>query len=375
MTERIMVDLLGFTGTRGGTETYASEILTRLPAALPGVDFIGLTGSAGAAQVAGFFPGQLRVIPWVHDDKHSWAAAEIARANAVARRSHADALWTPANFGPIRRGLPRAVTIHDVIYDEIPGGATDRAVRAVTAWLMRRSARTADAVITVSHAAADSIAHHLGIRRAGIHVVPNGSSTPPSSPPPVDELDGLAIDRARPLLLSTGNRMPHKNFGGLLEALAALPPGSRPFAVITGGRDHDPLTGVVAELGLQRDVLLARWLEAPVLEALYARAAVYACPSTAEGFGLPVVDALRRGCLVVANDIPVLREVGGEAVRYADATDPAAFAAAIAGALADPDPRTRIAEGRGWAEQFSWDSAAAGVAAVLRCLLAARGRA
>lgn len=365
MTQRILVDLLGYTGTRGGTETYVRELLPLLAARMPDADFVGLVNREGRARVAPFFPGPLRTVRWVGGDRVSWAAGELAAVEHAARKERAELVWSPANFGPVVRGTPRVATVHDVIYHEVAGGPRDRAVRSITSRLMTGSARTADAVITVSHAAKAAIALHMGVSADKIHVVHNGSSTPRPAADPRALLSGVVPSFQRPIILSTGNRMPHKNFDGLLRAIAAMDPADRPLTVIPGSHGDDPLSRTVAGLELERDVILPGWVTGEQLEALYQVAALYVCPSLAEGFGLPVVDALKRGCAVVANDIPVLREVGGEAARYADARDASAFAAAIAGALVDPSGSTRRTAGIAWAEQFTWEATAAGTARIL----------
>jgi len=362
---RILVDLLGYTGERGGTETYARELLARLPDRMPGATFVGLTGRAGAARVRAFFPGDVVTVRWVGAGAAAWAAGEILAAERSARRARADLLWTPANFGPVVRGMRRVATIHDVIYHEVPGDVRERAFRSVTSWLMRRSARTADAVIAVSQATASGIRDRLGVSGHRIRVVPNGSADPHGIDDPWGALSPLGLAPGRPLLLSTGNRMPHKNFAGLLRALATIDPARRPLAVLPGAHGHDPLAPLVASLGLQHDVALPGWVSRAQLDALFAVASVYACPSLAEGFGLPVVDALRHGIPVVAHDIPVLREVGGDAARYADATDPASFGAAISAGLAEPDDPSARAARVAHASRFTWDAAADGTAAVL----------
>lgn len=362
---RILVDLLGFTGSRGGTETYVRELLPRLANRMPDTRFAAITGRGGRTRVATFFPGAVQIVPWVGADPASWALGAVAATDALARRHGADLVWAPANFGPIWRGVPRVVTVHDAIYDEVPGGLAQRAQRAATSLLMRRSAQTADRVVTVSHAAAASIERLLDVPAERISVVHNGSA----DPRPVDDPDGilspLGLPTDRPILLSVGNRMPHKNFPGLLAALATIAPADRPVAVIAGSRLPDPLAHEVTRLGLEKDVLLPGWVGDEQLEALYQVAALYVCPSLAEGFGLPVVDALRRRVPVLAHDVPVLREVGGIAARYADATDTAAFGTAISTALRSPaDDATRLGAQR-WASRFTWDSAAETTAEVL----------
>jgi glycosyltransferase involved in cell wall biosynthesis len=92
---------------------------------------------------------------------------------------------------------------------------------------------------------------------------------------------------------------------------------------------------------------------------------LYVCPSLTEGFGLPVIDAMRRGCPVLANDIPVLREVGGDAAQYADARDPYLLGAAISSALDGPRDPDLIDAGVAWASRFTWDVSAAATASIL----------
>ncbi len=366
---RVLVDLLGYTGGRGGTETYVRELLPRLAAQLPDAVFIGLTGAAGEDSVRAFFPGEVEVVRWVGDGRATWALGEITRVNSVARRTCADVVWSPANFGPLTAGrVPRVVSVHDVIYHELPGTGFERLGRAVTAWLMTRTARTARRVVTVSSTAADAITRHLGIPKRDIALVYNGRSTFARVEDPWPVLAPLGITPGRPILVSTGNRMPHKNFIGLLAALAQIAPDRRPVSVIAGGGSTDPLHASVEDLHLDGDVVLPGWVSDEQLGALYQVASVYACPSLSEGFGLPVADALGAGVPVVAHDTAVLREVGGTYARYADARDPKSFAAALSATLGLDDESSDAlrAGGMEWAQRFTWDAAAVAFAAVLR---------
>lgn len=366
---RVLVDLLGYTGGRGGTETYVRELLSRLAVQLPDAAFVGLTGAAGADAVRAFFPGEVEVVPWVGEGRATWAVGEITRVNSLARHAGADVVWSPANFGPLTAGrVPRVVSVHDVIYHELPGAGFERAGRAVTAWLMARTARSARRVVTVSSAAAEAITRHLGIPARDIALVYNGRSAISRSDDPWRVLAPLGITPGRRILFSTGNRMPHKNFTGLLAALAEISPDRRPVSVIAGGGPSDPLSASVERFRLDGDVVLPGWVSDEQLGALYQVASVYACPSLSEGFGLPVADALGAGVPVVAHDTAVLREVGGEYARYADATDPEDFAAALSAVL-ELDEETGDAlraGGMAWAERFTWDGAAGELAAILR---------
>lgn len=374
MAPRILVDLLGFTGARGGTETYAREIVTRMPAWLPEARFVALVNRVAVERVGSFFPGDVRVARWVGADRVTWAAGELLAVNRASRALGIDVIWSPANFGPIRRARAgRVITAHDVIYHEARGAG----IAGLMAWpssvLMARSTVTADAVITGSYAAAAAVEARIGVPASEMTVIPHGTRDGIVPDDPWGQLAPLGITPGRPLVLSTGNRLPHKNFDGLVRALATVPPEHRPLLVVTGGRGDDPLASLVADLGLTDDVCLPGWVSTQQLESLYAVAALYACPSLSEGFGLPVVDAMRRGCVVLANDVPVLREVGSTAARYADATSPVAFGRAMTEALGDSPEPERRARGREWSEQFTWEESARRTADVLTEVAASSG--
>ena len=143
--------------------------------------------------------------------------------------------------------------------------------------------------------------------------------------------------------------------------------------MITGSHGDDPLRPTVARLGLSADVDLLGWVSAEELAALYDGASAYAFPTLFEGFGLPVLEAMARGCPVLGSDIPVLREVGGDDMAYFDPTDPESIATAVRALLADPEARSAMsAAGLKRAETFSWKRTADATAEVYRRLVRKR---
>jgi alpha-1,3-rhamnosyl/mannosyltransferase len=140
----------------------------------------------------------------------------------------------------------------------------------------------------------------------------------------------------------------------------------------------------LAVAGPERDQALAARLRAssrcrvlgvvdgPTLELLYRRARAVVVPSLYEGFGLPVLEAMARGQVVVTARKSSMPEVGGDAVLYVDdPNDPTELAGALETALGDRKVRLRLTKAaRRRAAGFTWDRCAAGVADVVRELLA-----
>ena len=367
---RVAVDLLYLTGKRGGTETYARQLLPRMAALLGDVELVGVTNTLGREAVERWFPGPLHTLRLSGDNRPVWAAAETFVVDRLAARGGADLMWCPANFGPRARRTPTLVTVHDVIAWDFPNPEVSRITQAVTSGIIGRAARSATRLLTGSEDARDAITRVLGVPASRITVVPHGSADPRPGVDVAAELAGLGLADGRPTVLSTGNRMPHKNYDGLLRALALIPAERRPRLVVTGSHGDDPLAPLVAELGLGADVVLLGWVTADQLEALYQSATLYACPSLAEGFGLPVIDAMKRGTPVLVADIGALREVGGDAARYASPTDPAAMAAGIEALLADPAERDRLRRaGLERSARFTWDRSAELTADAVRLTL------
>lgn len=371
---KVAVDLVYFTGRKGGTETYAKGLFPALSEVAPDLRFVGLTSREIGSAAPDWFPGEVVELPVSGENRLMWAAAELGLVPLAARRIGADLLHCPANFGPAVRLLPTVVTIHDLLSFRHPELIHGRLAKGVSL-LSRRAARTATRVLTDSRASAVDISELLGVGHDRVDVVPLAATAPATSTADPVALTNLGILGGRRFVLTTGNRLPHKNFDVLLRAWAALTPDTRPLLVITGSHGEDPLRPLVDELRLHNDVLLTSWVSAPALEALYQCAALYVCPSLFEGFGLPLLEAMQRGCPVLASDIPVLREIGGAAVRYVDARQPDTLRAGLARALADEASlRQLAADGRSQAGRFTWDSTARATAASYRRALCAAGR-
>jgi glycosyltransferase involved in cell wall biosynthesis len=182
-----------------------------------------------------------------------------------------------------------------------------------------------------------------------------------------DRLRDLGIDPATPFVLTVAGPDPHKNLDGLLAAWSRLPAAlreSRRLVVAAGAAETEKLDALrrraEAEGVADGLALLTRPVDDETLRALYRRCEAFAFPSLYEGFGLPVLEALRCGAAVVAGESSSLPEVTGDAGLLVNAADPSALAAGLASVLNDPaKAETLRALGPERASAFTWDAVAA----------------
>jgi glycosyltransferase involved in cell wall biosynthesis len=164
----------------------------------------------------------------------------------------------------------------------------------------------------------------------------------------------LPFSRDVPIVLHVGATVSRKRVDVLLRCFAGVQHQPAPQLVHIG----EPFTAAQMELARQLRiadrVTLLSSLDDLHLAAAYRRATVLALPSDREGFGFPVVEALRSGTAVVASDLPVLREVGGQSAHYAPAGDLAAWAQAVSEVLGRPGDASVRAARAEWAGHFTW---------------------
>jgi glycosyltransferase involved in cell wall biosynthesis len=356
---RVLVDLLFYSGTRGGTETYVREIYSRLGNS--DIEFVAYSSSEFAAGENSWFPGTVIDSGISGLNRLAWARGELTSVDRAARAHRADLIHCPANLGPIRSTVPVLLTLHDMLAFRHPEWVPTRATGWFLRWMIARAARNARRIVTVSAAAATDIHEVLGVPGDRIAVVPNAASAGHGA-------DG--VQRRPDLLFSPGNRMPHKGMATLVAAVSLIPESVRPFLAVTASQPSDPLRAQAARLGVIDRMIFNGWLSRPELDRLYAEATLLVLPTEFEGFGLPVLEAMANGTPVICSDLPVLREVGGDAAVYVETGSAAAMAAAIERLLADPVARAELAEaGLARSALFSWDISAVAVERELRLAL------
>jgi glycosyltransferase involved in cell wall biosynthesis len=194
-------------------------------------------------------------------------------------------------------------------------------------------------------------------------VVPLGAPTPQVAPAPASRLGELGLNGN--FVLQVGRIETRKNQVAALAAVERLDG----VTLAVAGPERDP--ALAARLRQSDRCRVLGRVDQPTLELLYKNARAVIVPSLYEGFGLPMLEAMARGKVVVAAKASSLPEVGGEAALYFhDAADADQVARVIEVALGDEPLRKSLAKAaRERARKFTWDRSAEGVAAVIRELL------
>jgi len=263
--------------------------------------------------------GNVRRRPWLA----LFAPALLASFVRAARRVDADLLhahWLPAGWVAARTGKPYVVQVW----------GTDVELARRAPWLARGVLRGARLVIAPSSALAAS-ARELGA--PDVQVIPSGVDLP------VD----VGAEVSPPEVLYAGRLSPEK---GVLELVDAA--GGMKLVVAGDGPLRERVPGALG------------FVPHDELQRLYARAAVVACPSRREGFGVACLEAMAHARPVVATDVGGLRDlvVDGETGLVVPPRDPAALRAALERLLGDEELRRRLGKaGRERArERFSWEA-------------------
>ena len=361
---RIGLDCTPLLGVRTGIGRYTASLLDALSRDrhAQGPDELVATAftlrGRGGLRVPGRVQVRSRPVP-ARALQEAWARTSWPPVELLTGRLD---VFHATNFVlPPTRRAAGVVTVHDLAFLRLT--ETVSAASARYRALVPRSLRRASVVVTPSAAVADQVreAYARELGATPVRVVPHGVDPAWAAAAPPDVALRASLGLPSAYLLFVGTLEPRKDLRTLLAAVRLLP--EAPPLVLVG----PPGWGEQVEVG---SALTPGFLDDPALRAVVAGASALVLPSRDEGFGLTVLEALAAGTPVVASDLPVLREVGGEAVTYAPVGDPPAFAAALADVLDRPgDPAVRRAQ----AAPFTWERSAAGHRAAYDLARGARG--
>ncbi|MCY0909797.1 MAG: glycosyltransferase family 1 protein [Sulfobacillus thermotolerans] len=215
-------------------------------------------------------------------------------------------------------------------------------------------------VIAISEQVKQDAIVKLGLDAQKISVIPHGVDTDTLSPR--HKGHGLYGNHP-PYLLYLGSAEPHKNLPRLLEAFRLVASDYPDLSLYLGGRwqqrDQAGLDKVIDDLKLRDRVKILGYVHPEDKPSLLANATAFVFVSTAEGFGLPILEAMASGVPVVASDIPVFREIATDAALFVNPSDVAHLAKGLQQILADQSLRDDFARrGLRDIESLTWHSVA-----------------
>lgn len=274
-----------------------------------------------------------------------------------------DILFVPAHVQPYVHPKKTVLTVHDVAAKGTPG-AYNRFEKWYSLWTAEEALQKLPAVIVPTLAVKhDLLRLFPKIDGHNIHTVHHGINpvflTDSGVTHGTEVLKKNSVQK--PFVIAVGRIEHKKNSVGLVRAFArAVGLGYKGSLVLVGkpGFGYHEVESTIKKSIVKNYITIIPWLETEDLVSLMRQADALAFPSLAEGFGLPILEAMALGVPVITTDLPVLREVGGSAAKYVTAGDDEQLAKAIIEVVQPVSQARYRLLGRERAQAFSWKKSA-----------------
>ena len=365
---RILFEGFTFSQRHGGISRMWRRLLPLVAAQCPELE-ICLHLRSYRSQSAPRHPRLGRITHFEHTGLTSLAPFFEAVTQRRIRRFAPQLYHSMTYVRPPLPGVRVIQTVYDCMHEALSGVTGNPAFSA----RKREALKTADLVVAISEATKSDVTRFFGIPPERIETVLLAADRIFSEP--FDQAAEIAAVRGafglrEPYFLHVGLRNNYKNFTTLLRAFVASGL-AREFELVAVGGESElsaPQTDLLIASGLEERVRFLPHLSDGQLRAVYAGAAAFIYPSVKEGFGIPALEAMASGAPTVLADIPVFREIAGEAALYFDPHAPEALAEVLRRVAAlDHESAEKLRQrGREQARQFSWEKSASRLAAIYR---------
>ena len=346
-------------GVVGGSEEYTIRTLLGFAAQRrpsPELTVFCLRAFVDAhPEVADAFPTV--TLPLTGREKSMRLAAESSWLGYQSRRHGLDLVHHAGGIMPPLRGAPGVLTVHDLQPFVMPEHFSP-VKRNFSRIAIPRSVRAARLVLTPSEYTRRSVVELLDADPDRVVVVPHGVSPDPDPGTSETEVRERYELADRPYFVFPAITYPHKNHLVLVRALAAVPEA---VLVLTGGPaqlEREVLAEADAR-GVGDRVRRPGRVSRADLDGLLDHATALLFPSRFEGFGAPVLEAMSRGCPVVAADVTALPEVVGDAGILLPPDEPEEWSRVMLELLANPRRGQALAAaGRNRVAHYTWSRSA-----------------
>lgn len=292
-----------------------------------------------------------RVVP----ARRFWTLFALPKA---VRADKPDVFFSPTHYSPFFIPCPQIIAILDVSYKYYPELFKKKDLYMLSIW-GKSSVKRAKKIITISQNSKDDIMKIYGIPARKVTVLHLGIKQLPDSKMTKDELL-KKYDINGAFILFVGTLQPRKNVKRLVQSISLLQNKNVKLVVIgKKGWMYDEILSASEKFEVAGRVKFLHEVGNDELVAFYKYAEVFVLPSLYEGFGLPILEAMKYDCPVITSDVSSLPEAGGEAALYVNPEDVSDIAAKIDDVLENKKLRDRMIElGRIQVKKFSWEKAA-----------------
>jgi glycosyltransferase involved in cell wall biosynthesis len=250
--------------------------------------------------------------------------------------------------------IKTAVYCHEVLYEPDTSGISQWCIHKIWRVLAYYTMKHARCIFTATEAVAKEIEETYSVRPERVHVVPHGIRVVTDTVEQQTLVD-------KPYFLFVGRTKYKKNMHGIIEGFIRFKERTRrPHILCLAGKTKDTpyLMGLIEEVsrrGFSGSLVRTGYIPEKTLLSLLKGATAFLFCSFAEGFGLPVPEAMSVGVPVIASNIPVLSEVSGGAALLIDPHDPDTIAGAMEKVVSDTNLRTELIDtGLRHVQHYTW---------------------
>ena len=292
----------------------------------------------------------------VFKSKKLWTMLGLSK-KIYKDKNNLDVFFSPTHYLPLFSVVPSVVSIFDLSYLKYPELFKKKDLYQLKIW-GRYSIKRAKAVITISESSKNAIIEEYKLASDKVHVVYPGIKELINN----REINMTNLQKKygikKNFILFVGTIQPRKNIARMVEAISQIPE----LELIVVGKKGWQYEGILdspRKFGVENRVKFLEFVPDEELSELYKNAICFVLPSLYEGFGLPILEAMKYGCPVVTSNTSSLPEAGGDAALYFDPEDSSDIAEKIKKLLSDDKLREDMIEkGYKQAKKFSWEKAA-----------------
>lgn len=259
--------------------------------------------------------------------------------------------FTPSHYAPRFSPVPTAITIHDLGYIHYPELFAKKDLYQLVNWT-KYSAQKAKVIFTVSNSTRNDIIKEYKVEPEKVIVTYSGIK------PKMETSKNKTIEGK--YILFVGTLQPRKNISKLVEAFSKVK--DKDIKLVIAGKKgwlYEDILQSPKKFDVEDRVKFLDFVSDEELVSLYENALCFVLPSLYEGFGLPVLEAMKYGCPVITSNVSSLPEAGGDAALYFDPNDAEDIARTIEKVVGDEGLRKEMSKkGLERVKQFSWEKTA-----------------